>query len=410
MNRVKGLVILAGLGMSVSALAQSTDQSRAYTNELLADANARTSQLALANGVDVGGFTQIRFAVSSRDQAPPASEDLTTGFSMRRTKLWFQSPVGDNEDWVIRIVGAFGSAGGGFVLDDAWVKHTFEEGWEFGAGQFKAPWLFEENTSSTKLLFADRSMFNEAFNQGRSQGLWIAMDNENFRFQGAITDGFASTNSEFGTEAADFNITVRGDFAFEGDMAVFGDATSWKGSEFAGRAGGAVFFQTGGGTALGTGGTTVDADAYGITIDGGVEGDGFNVFAAFAFVNTDVAGGTDADNMGIMVQGGWFASDDVELIAGLDFLVPDDTAPAPGDEMIVLRIGMNYYIIPNSHNAKLTAQINVALEKFNDPLFVASGGGAGVFGTGTGVANAFVNDPTGDPQIAFILQLQAALN
>lgn len=411
MNRVKGLVLLAGLGMSAAALAQSADQGRAYGNELLADANSRSSALAVDENLTLGAYTQVRWALNNRDQAPATSEDLTVGFSNRRTKIELESPIAGNEDWVVRIVGAFSSAGGGMVLDDAWVRHTFEEGWQFGAGQFKAPFLFEESMSAKKVLFADRSPFNEAFNQGRSQGIWVKMENEQFVFTGALTDGFGSANTEFGTEVNDFGITARGDFVWEGDMAVFADATSWKGSEYAGRAGGAVTYQAGDATALGLAGKTPDTSTFGFTADVGVEGDGFNVFAAAAFATIDFAApATDSDNYGLMVQGGWFASDDFEIIGGIDFLVPDDTPPAPGDEMIVVRLGMNYYIIPNSHAAKLTAQVNVFLEKVNDPLFASVGGGAGVFGTGSGVPNVLLADTTGDPQIAFILQFQAATN
>src|SRR4029079_2899082 len=73
MSRTKSLFCIAGaaLGLSASAMAQnSLDQSRSYSNELLADAAGRTSALAETPRtftVDVHGFLQFRYTWTQLD-------------------------------------------------------------------------------------------------------------------------------------------------------------------------------------------------------------------------------------------------------------------------------------------------------------------------------------------------------
>jgi hypothetical protein len=392
-----------------TALAGDLD---ALERELLADAGARASFqaggtaghdgkffLASADGanrLNITGQVQFRYHLNSRDTTAP-DEDLTNGFSLRRTKLGFEGVVGG--DWEYKIVGAFDRDGGVFELEDAILSREFDNGLEVTWGQFKGPFMREESTSSSVQLAADRSPMNEVFNQDRSQGVQLGYEGESFRVKGLVGDGFKTPNTAYySTAESDVALTGRVEFKFgEAAWKAYKDFTSFREGATGGLVGAAVHWQTMGETANtdSFGGTApTDADMFSYTVDAGYEGGGWNLFGAFVGRNTDVSGGSSFDDFGALLQGGVFVAEKTELFARWDGVFPDDSRSA-GEDFHTLTVGANHYFFPGSHAAKFTADVQWF---FNDQV-----GSGDVVKVNEGIGLAPTSE---DDQISLRLQMQ----
>jgi phosphate-selective porin OprO and OprP len=361
----KSLWLIAGAALSLSsaALAQNNlDQTRAYSNEVMADATGRTSALAQgarAFSVDVHGYTQFRYIYTSADDADGSDDDAATGFQTARTRLSVSGNI-ISEDWGYFVQFGWGPEGSTELLD-AYGTYRMENGWNVMFGQFKLPFLREELVSSKYQLAWERSPMNEAFNQDRSQGIQVGFEGDQMRFMAAFSDGFATANSDYTSMSeADFAITARGEFKWAGDWRQFRDFTSFPNSDFAGMVGLAGHYQTGGETA-----NTLEVDAWALTGDVSVEGNGWNVFAALVYRDIDIDGGFDGSDWAFMVQGGIFVAPQMEIFGRFDMIFPDGDR-AGDNEFSSITAGINYYVVPESHAAKLTAGIIYFLDDPDD--------------------------------------------
>lgn len=413
MSRMNLLVGLAGacLGLAGVAQAQSTDQSQSFRAELLGDASSRTSAQGGGTGPTLGGYTNFRYVVNVRGEAPPASEDLTTGFQTRYTKLNVRGNL-INDRWGYFVQGQFNRNGGAFRLDDAYGTYKFENAWTAKWGQFKLPVIREESIKDTNQLAGDRSVFNSVFSQGRSQGIGFGYqeDGNNVRFMGAFSDGARSQDTDIeDASEADYAFTGRLDYKWAGDWSAFDQMTSWQGSGGAGMVGGAVHWQSGGDTAAGAGGNTRDVDILLATIDAMIKGDGWNVFGAFAYRTIDPAAGSSVDDFGFLVQGGIFVDRQWELFGRYDIVLPDDSRPrGPGDPVLgdsfnTITVGVNHYFVENSNAAKLTIE---ALYFMNSGDFFGSGAGGVEPGISADTGVGFLGGDRDDGQFTIRGNLQ----
>ena len=94
------------------------------------------------------------------------------------------------------------------------------------------------------------------------------------------------------------------------------------------------------------------------TVDAQVEGDGWNFFAEYVGHKVEINATTDVEytNHGVIVQGGFFFSDQWEGFARYDVIMLDDVLVAAGtsDNFQSVTVGANYYFVPESHAAKFT--------------------------------------------------------
>lgn len=380
MKKTTALFVMAGLAAIANAQNPTVDQARAAAAEARADAANRTSLLAtgydaghdgkgfhLGDGDNyrlyVGGQIQFRYNMNFRDEdVSSENDDFTHGFQTRRTKLEFYGNV-INPDLKFKIVGAFdrgsddGSGGGGFALEDAFVSYDFNENVTMTWGQFKVPFNREEMVSSKYQLAADRSVVNEVYNADRTQGINLEWHNDNFRIMGAFTDGYRAVNSDFTSSAeADYALTARAEYNTLGDWSPWKDFTSFRSAEgFGALIGGAIHWQDGGET-----GGTSENELFAGTLDVSLEGSGWNVFGALIWVNNDPAAGSDTDNFGFVVQGGFFLTEKDEIFGRWDMVMPDDDTDA--DDFNTLTFGWNHYFAQDSHAAKFTLDVQWFLD------------------------------------------------
>jgi len=369
MNRKQILFLAAGAStaLATQALAQSDlDSARARHDQLLAETEARSSALQGDNGVNVNGQLQFRYLINSRDEVPAGEEDTAVGFQTRRTKIAVSGDA--NEEWSYKIQGAFSRSSGDFVLEDAYVNYDIGDGWSVQAGQFKFGVLREELVSSKRQLTAERSTTNEFFNQGRSQGVQARYATENYQVFFGFSDGIRTANSDFTSMAeADYGFNGRFEYMWAGEWSRFKDFTSWRGSEFAGMAGGAVHFQDGDSTF-----GTADQQILILTGDVSVEGNGWNAFGSITWsMFEDGAADIESDDIGIVAQGGYFLTDQWEVFGRYDILLADELAD---DDFSAITVGVNHYLITESHSGKFTGDFVFYLDEQATSLASASTG------------------------------------
>jgi hypothetical protein len=368
MSLTKRVCLFAGAALSLSsvALAQSTtlDQSRSYGRDLLSDAAGRTNSLVQDGPgftVNTHGYIQARYNLNQRDDdgLDANDNDLTNGFQLARTVLNFSGNIA-NENWgyFIQVASSDAFSGGDVTLQDAYGTYRGGNGWRWTFGQFKLPLFREEYVGDQYQLFADRSVLNSVFTQARSQGIMVDFESDQMQFLAGFSDGIATANTDFTSMAeADYAFTARLNWKWAGAWAQARDFTSFQGSDFFGMVGVAGHYQDGGETV-----GTSDIRRYDLTADVSVEGNGWNVFAAAMWNNTEPDVGDDLNTYGFIVQGGVFLAPQWEIIAGFDMLLPDDDAGANDDEFSTIRVGFNYYVVPESHAVKATVDFSYFLD------------------------------------------------
>ena len=157
-----------------------------------------------------------------------------------------------------------------------------------------------------------------------------------------------------GSSDADYALTARGEYRFIGDKwSAFKQFTSFRGSPFAAMAGAAVHYQSGGETF-----NTTDEDLAGLTADLSLLGDGFNAFAAVLWQRVEPAGGPQLENTGLIVQGGWFVDPAWELFARWDAVLSNQV-----DDFSTVTVGVNRYLLPDSHAVKFTGDVQFFLDE-----------------------------------------------
>lgn len=399
MSHTKATVLLAGLAMGLggTAIAQtsSLDEARSFAAETRADASRATLNQGAAGGPTVFGRLQFQYNVTLIDDAGPGGEDFANGFQLRRSRLGAKGDVSGIKYYV---QGDFGSSDGVFDLLDFYLDVPvpgMEDEAKITIGQFKLPFLWEENTSSGSQLAVDRSFTNDFFSQGRSQGIMLTYagnEDDEYRAQVAFSDGFNTANTRFDNpNEADFSIGGRFDYKVSGAWSDFRDFTATRGQEQALRFGGAIFYQSGDGT-YAVGGATNELDLLSLTVDGQWEQDGISVYGAFIFQDADAGAAGDSSDLGFIAQAGYRWDENNEAFGRFEYLVADTSGV---EDFAALTFGYNHYVF-GDHSAKFTADVFFVFETVNDTYFASGSPSKGLL------------PDAGDPQVGIRTQFQFA--
>jgi phosphate-selective porin OprO and OprP len=366
-------LLVASAGAAANA---ETDLTLARSYELASTTSQYDSLLSESNLADikVSVHVQARYQFNSRDDGgttlASSDDDITTGFVLRRTKVGISGNVTDNIKAKIKF--AFDRDDGTASLENAYAQWKINDDISLRVGQFKQALLREENLSSSRQLATERSAMNETFNQDFSQGIEAHFGGDSWRGKVGFTDGF-------GTDSTAFSSSSEADYAFNGRFEfLLGDAewdqfkqfTSFRGATSGSMLGFAAAYQSAGDTNPSASMTTEMTTA---TVDYSHVNDGWNFYAAGVYRNMD-APGLDADDYGIVVQGGVFLSDQDELFARWDAVYSDD-ANAPADEDFnSITVGWNHYLVPESHAAKFTLDVKYYLDETTTSIVKTSDG------------------------------------
>ncbi len=306
-------------------------------------------------GLSLSGYMQARFTSVFRD-APgvtPSSEDVVTGFVMRRTRLTTTASLTDavklrvelsaDNDGVVRVIDGF-----------ATIKLASETVLDVGA--FKGPGLQEFHASDTGATFAEKSTLNSVFNQGRSDGAMVtrtfSLEGGAIRVRAGINDGLGSSFSDVDSNReADFASAVRVEWTdTQADFSRFQGLSGFRGSTPGWLVGAALHAESGGETA-----GTIDRDRTQLTADVTHLNDGWSLFGAAVYRITDTPASEFRD-WGAVAQVGCFVTDAQQVAARVTYIAPDGDR-ANGDDYLELGLAYNYFLLPSSHAHKLVADI-----------------------------------------------------
>lgn len=352
------------------------DEIRMLVEDVLADADTRSSMLAgMTAGYDDGVviasrngdwmlrtnfFLQPRFVLNSQSNSP--GDPSIMGFEVARAKFVLSGNVVSPE-WFytmsIELSGVNTGLPNGETrvgLLDAFAGYDFGNGWKAAVGAFKTPVLREELVDARYQLAVERSVVNYMYTAGYTDGVAVEYYGEKLHFLGSYNNGMNDAlyggtiatggTSPFTSAIADFAVSARAEWLFEGQWEQFKDFTSPKGSDTAMMLGGAVQVQNG----------SDDIDLLVLTADFSAEFDGWNAFGAVTFTRADGAG-TSVSPMAIVAQGGYYFTKDIEAFARFEYSDTDTLSP---DNLLIITGGATKYF--GGQNAKWTTDIGFGLE------------------------------------------------
>lgn len=394
--------MLAALAFAPVALAQNAqiEQARAAAAAMARDAAARTSWsedrgvagfrdghpfLSDATGdntFSIGGYSLFRYYASVRSGNPPLTSDneFTQGFQISKFHIHATGNIGQPE-LTYNVALEFDSTGAS-VLEDAWMHYQFDQSpWGVRAGQFKPAIIREENVGEFDALAVERSQVALFFNPDVSQGVQVEHTTQQFQVSVALTDGFRSAvrpsvaNQPYDSvNEADYGVSVRGQWMFAGsDWSRFDHFSSFRSrSTYSGVIGAAVAHQSYGDT--GANAAIVSGSDTTYTIDVTTQGSGWNAMGAFIANINDTDGFIENKTYGAVLQGGYFVADQVELFARGEWLRLDPLVVTTADQNLrFLTMGANYFLIPDSHAVKLSADIVYALDATDGLIAIPAG-------------------------------------
>lgn len=352
------------------------EEVKSLIHEVLSDADTRAS--LLGSGTSAGhngkgfflasedgsfklkivGQMQLRFVANSRDKS--GSDDLETGFTLRRTKLSFSGHIADPKiKYDIVLAAERGNTDAGeFLLEDFIIGYALSDELTIKIGQMKLPFLREELISSKRQLAVDRSSVTEYFTLDRGQGVQLALSSDNLKAMFMVSDGADTESADFDEDPTDIALTGRVDILLAGKWKQAKDLVAWNGENFGAFVGAAIHHEIGE-----TGSTGANNNFTAWTVDGLVESNGLSVMGAVNGLNTSREGGTpDFDDLGFLVQIGCMLTEQIQPYVRYELLDLDGF-----DEITLMTAGANYFF--KKHNAKLT--IDVVYGK--DPLTQPSG-------------------------------------
>lgn len=313
--------------------------------------------------IQIEGQIQVRYVASFRNDS---SDDMLSGFQLRRAKLKFGGHVFD-PNLGYKLVLANDRDGGETFLEEVYASYKTDWNVSFKVGRFKPRFLREEFTSSSAQLTNERSFINEQYTTGFSEGLEVSYKSEMFLITVMLNDGRENgefgASTDFNTDDVDLAVTGRIDFKVLGDWKQQKDFTSWSGEELAIFLGAAAHYQM---DETGSAGNP-HFDFLTWTVDGSVEYKGINAFVAFIGNHEMPSGGTagpDAETFGLVVQGAYNINDTFEPFVRWERLFTDAASgrselSGPSD-LDIITVGGNWYI--RKHNAKITLDVLWALD------------------------------------------------
>ena len=356
---------------------QRAEEIRGLVHDVLADADTRASllQSGMTAGYDRGfrigssdgnfmlrlnGQLQTRWNYSYQSGgAGPDGDRHRSGFETTRAKLWFSGHI-VNPDWQYVLETGLNDGTGEWSVLDAYIKHNLCNGWSLKAGQFMAPLLREELMDSRYQLAVERSIFNQLLTGGRTTGIALGYEADQFRFVGSYNDGANQAGTRWsqgpGPQATDgsteYSFTARGELLLSGNWDQFKEFRSAPGEEQGVMIGAAIHVQED------EYGTAFNNEATFVVVTGDVSAKfgGFNLFGAVAYANLDPKEGASNDFWGFVAQGGFHFTDQWEGFLRYEWADLDNIK-----DLSILTWGVNYYFA--DHNAKFTADMGYSFNE-----------------------------------------------
>ncbi len=359
------------------------DEIRSLVADVLADADTCSTLMQngmtagwsehffLASGdgrfnLQVSGMQQFRYVWNFHEQ----SDQYRAGFENTRTKLTLRGHV-ISPDLTYLVRGNFSRSGGGFDLQDAWLRYHLNNEWNLRFGQFKLPFNREELISPAKQLAVERSLINESLNLGRSQGIEITFANQTNRASLAFSDagddqiggfgivGTTPQNTRALGQDTEFTFTGRVEHLAAGSWAQFDDFTSTVDDEYGLLLGIGAHYQQDEYTGSFSFGRNEER-WLAWTADVSVEWGGANAFMSFTYHYIDDDRFGQVTVYGLVAQAGAYITPKFELFTRAEYGL-FDIEFANFANLYLITFGGNYYF--DGHDLKFSADIGLGISQ-----------------------------------------------
>jgi hypothetical protein len=280
-------------------------------------------------------------------------DDTESGFEIRRMKFGFDGNA-FTPDLTYYFLWATDRDGGEVELEQAWIRYFFNDDWAFRIGQIRNPVFHEQDTSSSMVLAADRSLTNVLIT-GSNEPFTQAVTLNYAPAEGPITaeigigDGYDTGNTTF----EDSSDGICGIF-LRVNYFVSGARNSYK--DFTARGNREDLFVIGAGVDY----TSYDGEGdYRHTVDVQWENTGgLSVYAAYIANYVDSRDFDDEFyNWGLIAQVGYMLNEDWEVFGRGGYAKFDDEFLGE-DTWCEITAGVNWYV-GGGHNAKVTIDATV---------------------------------------------------
>jgi hypothetical protein len=378
-------------------------------HDVLADADTRTS--LLENGVTAGhdrffyiaspdgnfrlnflGMVQTRFVFNAQDDSAP-DDSTRWGFENSRTRFGVLGHVGD-PSMKFGVWGGWLASGRSWLVE-AWIRKVFDNGWSLDFGHFKVPvwkeWIIKEFHQQ----FVDRSVLYARW-AGAGKGIRALYTDERLKLHATVTDGLWTWNNTWSTGpdravrpmpfqlSSEYALTARAEYLLGGSWASYHDFESFPDGEPLYAIAASAHYQ------VGEYGTPDDEnEILQWQADFTAEFGGANLHAAALFTHFENST-TKRDEWGFMLQGGYFLTEDWELIARYEY-GDLDGAGTVSDELSILTVGATRFW--NRHGLKWMTDVGYGFKPVDEQWGAESLGWR-------------PDGPGGDGQIVFRTQLQ----
>ena len=392
---------------------QRAQEIRNLVSEVLTDADTRANLLqdgmtagwdghfflASTDGrfrLQLDGLIQTRFLWNFHDQ----SDRFQWGFENTRTRMTFSGHV-FSPDLTYLVRGDWGRSGGGNILLDAWIRYYLTDEWSIRVGQFKLPFNREELVGPAYQQAIERSLINESFNIGRSQGIVLEYLDRTTRFDFMYSDagtdnigGFnlietRPSNTPWSTPAlGEWAFTARYEKKLAGSWEQFVQLTSPPGDEFGLLVGIAGHAQRDERTGSSTAGR--DEERWlAATADVTALFGGASLFGSLTYHYVDDPTFGNFNFWGLVLQGGTYFTEKLEGYARFEWGY--SKSDFDFEDLYLLTLGANYYF--DGHDVKLSADIGVGLDTIGSVW-------------DSDIAGWRVESPRAAPQVVIRTQLQ----
>ncbi len=370
---------------------QRAEEIRTLVADVLADADTRVNEqsgmmagwsehffLASPDGrfkLQLEGQVQTRFIYNFLDDP----DRHRAGFEVTRTKLTARGHVFSPDlTFLVRTDQTRNEPGlveGLFFVRDVWMALRLNNEWTVRFGQFKLPFNREELVSSAYQLAVERTLINESYNLGRSEGVELTYADDTAKLSFAYTDGAVDSVGGFGIvggnrvntaallEDTEYAVTMRYERLIAGEWRQFADFTSRIGDEYGVLVGVAGHAEKTESNGINSRGNRNETRWAAMTADLSIEWGGATAFIAamYHWIDTPTL---NLNAWGFVVQYGMYLSPKWEIFGRWEYGF-FDTRAAEFTNLSVLTLGANYYI--DGHDLKWTSDISFGIDAIDQP-------------------------------------------
>jgi hypothetical protein len=297
---------------------------------------------------------QFRYIFNSSDNT---TDENVGGFDIARYRQGLRGHIID-PSWKYYILWGFNPSGDSLLLD-MWIEKNLGEGWAVRFGQLKTPFNREFIVSTKRQQFVERSIMAQSLSGRYTQGVTLSYQPEPLRFFVGVNDGLLGANTAWNADNVEaLGVTGRAEWRVMGEWKQFKDFEAWPGEQPMLVIGAAGHFEQG---EYGT--TTDEARTVQWTIDASLEINGLSVYGAVIGRHIDdsnAAAMPEQDLVAALLQGGYFITDDIELIARYEW---GDMDIAGVEDLSALTAGFNYFF--DRHSLRWTTDVMYSFNAMN---------------------------------------------